>query len=101
MLKSIDYKRNNKTEVIKINLKKINYIYGANGTGNTTTSTGYANRESEGIYTFNQEFINNNLFSPSPINGTMIKINLRNLQKSCLVVTWLKSKEKYNQLIHT
>ena len=73
MLKSIDYKRNNKTEVIKINLKKINYIYGANGTGKTTTSTGYANRESEGIYTFNQEFINNNLFSPSPINGTMNK----------------------------
>ena len=59
--------------VIKINLKKINYIYGANGTGKTTTSTGYANRESEGIYTFNQEFINNNLFSPSPINGTMNK----------------------------
>ena len=43
MLKRIDYKRNNKTEVIKINLKKINYIYGANGTGKTTTSTGYAN----------------------------------------------------------
>ena len=46
MLESIDYKRNNTTEVITINLEKINYIYGANETGKTPTSTRYAKRES-------------------------------------------------------
>ena len=65
MLKSINYKRNNEAKEIEINLKEINYIYGANGTGKTTTSIQYSNKEKEGIYTFNQEFVNNNLFLPS------------------------------------
>lgn len=67
-LKHLNNKNINDKE---INLSNLNFIYGVNGTGKSTTANSYMNRK-EGMV-FSNEYVNQNLFIPSSINGEMSK----------------------------